>query len=248
MKCFVVALSAALALSAGAASAAQFVTNGGFESSSYVHNTQFGASFGGQGVTGWTGLGNDGSGQHLEFFYQGGTQTSQNATNQYGDPQGYFYPTFNALSPQGGNFVGLDSDIAYDGQISQTINGLTIGGTYTLSFYWAGAQLINRSGDTTDALHVTFGGDAFNTATVPVASGQFSGWMKETHTFKATSASQTLSFLAFGGPTGLPPIASVDGVSLTGAPEPATWAMMLTGFGGLGALLRRRRSAAAVTA
>ncbi|MFL5296492.1 MAG: PEPxxWA-CTERM sorting domain-containing protein [Phenylobacterium sp.] len=32
----------------------------------------------------------------------------------------------------------------------------------------------------------------------------------------------------------------------TGVPEPATWAMMLTGFGGMGALLRRRRSQAVV--
>lgn len=30
-------------------------------------------------------------------------------------------------------------------------------------------------------------------------------------------------------------------VTLTAVPEPATWAMMLVGFGGLGALLRRRR-------
>ena len=28
-----------------------------------------------------------------------------------------------------------------------------------------------------------------------------------------------------------------------GVPEPATWAMMLVGFGGLGGLLRRRRTA-----
>lgn len=31
----------------------------------------------------------------------------------------------------------------------------------------------------------------------------------------------------------------------TGTPEPATWAMMLVGFGGMGALLRRRRAVAA---
>ncbi|MFL5295294.1 MAG: PEPxxWA-CTERM sorting domain-containing protein [Phenylobacterium sp.] len=34
----------------------------------------------------------------------------------------------------------------------------------------------------------------------------------------------------------------------TGVPEPATWAMMLTGFGGMGALLRRRRQTVAATA
>ena len=35
----------------------------------------------------------------------------------------------------------------------------------------------------------------------------------------------------------------VDGVSLTAVPEPATWAMLLTGFLGLGVMLRRRRAA-----
>jgi hypothetical protein len=35
----------------------------------------------------------------------------------------------------------------------------------------------------------------------------------------------------------------VDNVSVTAAPEPATWAMMLVGFGALGLALRRRRPA-----
>jgi hypothetical protein len=33
-------------------------------------------------------------------------------------------------------------------------------------------------------------------------------------------------------------------VTPPGVPEPATWAMMLLGFGGLGATLRRRRAQA----
>ena len=36
----------------------------------------------------------------------------------------------------------------------------------------------------------------------------------------------------------------LDNISLTqsgGLPEPASWALMLTGFGGLGAMLRKRR-------
>lgn len=245
MKLFAAALTAAL-LTASAAGAAEFVTNGGFENSSYSHNTQFGASFGGQGVTGWTGLGNDSSAQHLEFYYRGGTQTSENATNQYGDPLGYFWPSFNALSPTGGNFVGLDSDISYAGQISQTISGLTVGKSYTLTFDWAGGQLANRTGPTYDAFHVDFGGDTFDTSTVNVASQGFSGWMSESHTFIAHSTSQALTFLAVGGPGSLPPIAALDSVSLKGGvPEPGIWAMMLVGFGGLGSLLRRRRAIAA---
>jgi hypothetical protein len=52
-----------------------------------------------------------------------------------------------------------------------------------------------------------------------------------------------------------PDLSLLPGLSLPGfafsdaggaVPEPATWAMMLTGFGGLGAVLRRRRAARAV--
>jgi hypothetical protein len=38
----------------------------------------------------------------------------------------------------------------------------------------------------------------------------------------------------------------IGGVGIDGSvPEPATWALMIMGFGGAGALLRRRRSALA---
>lgn len=48
------------------------------------------------------------------------------------------------------------------------------------------------------------------------------------------------------GPTGIR--VEMTGTASAGVPEPATWAMMLVGFGGLGALLRRRRSEAALLA
>ena len=48
-----------------------------------------------------------------------------------------------------------------------------------------------------------------------------------------------------GNPTGL----NVEFTSsVAGVPEPATWAMMLVGFGGLGAAIRSRRSRAALAA
>jgi len=40
----------------------------------------------------------------------------------------------------------------------------------------------------------------------------------------------------------------VGGVNLTAVPEPASWAMMVLGLGGLGAILRRRKTAALATA
>jgi hypothetical protein len=243
MKLFAsAALAAALLVSASAAQAAvNLVTNGDFEASSYSSNTQFGAGYGGQGVTGWTGLG----GQNLQFYFFGGTQNDVNAVNQFGDGLGYFYDSFDTLSSNGGNFVGLDGDSDYRGEISQLITGLTVGQSYHLSFEWAAAQLRNRTGDITEQLHVTFGGQSFDTEILGVPSGGFSGWKAAGFNFTATSGSQVLKFLSIGTPNSLPPIASIDGVSLTAVPEPAVWAMMLIGFGGMGAMLRRRRALAA---
>lgn len=76
----------------------------GCESSTYKADTQFRAGFGGQGVTGWTGLGSN----HLQFYYFGGTQTSVNAINQVRDQQAYLYPSLASLSPNSGNFVAID--------------------------------------------------------------------------------------------------------------------------------------------
>jgi hypothetical protein len=38
---------------------------------------------------------------------------------------------------------------------------------------------------------------------------------------------------------------AIDNISVTAVPEPMTWALMILGFGGVGAVVRRRRSAAA---
>lgn len=241
-KLLIVASTVCAAVAAPAFAAPNLVVNGGFEQSSYTSNSQFGADFGGQGVTGWTGLG----GNHLQFYYFGGTQTTVNAVNQFGDPQAFFRPNFSTLSPQGGNFVALDGDSDYAGSISQQISGLTVGSRYRLTFSWAASQLINRTGATTEQLVGNFGDSTFATGVVPVASEGFEGWFNEAFTFTATSSSQVLSFLSIGTPNGLPPIAALDGVSLTAVPEPATWGLMLAGFAMVGVAARRgKRSIAA---
>jgi hypothetical protein len=38
----------------------------------------------------------------------------------------------------------------------------------------------------------------------------------------------------------------IDNLAVGGVPEPATWAMMITGFAGMGAMIRRRRSIGAI--
>ena len=238
-----VALAGALALSIGSAAqaATNLITNGSFEGSTYLSNSQFGSGYGGQGVTGWTG------GAGLQEYFVGGTQTTVSAANQWNDPRSYFWSSFNALSADGGNFVALDGDSHVAGSISQTLNNLQIGKTYTLTFEWAAAQLANRIGDITEQLQVSFGGESQLTSVLPVVSQGFSGWQSVKMFFTPTATTQTLTFLSLGTPNGLPPMALLDGASLT-VPEPGTWAMMLLGFGGIGAMIRRRGRSVATAA
>jgi hypothetical protein len=153
-------------------------------------------------------------------------------------------------SSNGGFFFGGDGDYAA-APLMQTINGLTVGQQYQLSFEWAGAQFTDETGDFTIGFDVTFGSDTVSTGAASVPSRGFQPWQTFTSTFTATSSSQVLSFLARGGPSGLPPFGLLDGVSLTTVvpppgpgpgpvPEPATWAMLIMGFGLVGAMARRR--------
>ena len=261
-----VAAPLALAIGTSANAATNLVQNGSFENSSYTQSSQFGGTgssfaYGGQGVNDWTG--NAG----YEIWFKGGTQTTTNAKNYWdsihpGTGAGNFfrgltnsaYPTetgsaYNVVtSPDGGSFVAIDGDPLGPGSISQTINGLTKGQKYTLTFDWAAAQLINRNQNYQVQLTVDFGAASQKTANLAQGPGVFSGWQSETMSFTATGTSQTLTFLAIGHPTGQPPVALLDGVSLTAVPEPATWAMMILGFGAIGLMMRRRSQALVLAA
>jgi hypothetical protein len=73
-------------------------------------------------------------------------------------------------------------------------------------------------------------------------SASFSGWQQFSCTFTASAAVQVLSFLAVGAPNGQPPVALLDGVSLTQVPVPAALALFGAGLLGL-TMVRRRRQA-----
>ena len=79
-------------------------------------------------------------------------------------------------------------------------------------------------------------------STFSIAAHGFSGWALQTMSFKATAATETLSFLAQGGTGGQPPFLVLGGPNLSLAPEPSTWALLaIAGVVGTGGWLVRRR-------
>jgi hypothetical protein len=254
-------LTATLApLLAGGAQAANLVQNGDFTqitgnlatlSTSTYSGAEIDSLYNYNGdVTDWTSVATSTYPAVYDLYFFGlANANTTNADTRYtvDEPQ-HLNSNFTGDSPAGTPFIGLDGDPGFSGPLQQTVGGLTVGKSYQLSFYWAGAELSNRTGYQTIQLTGSLGGDPFATPvydnTNPAGTpGSFSGWSLQTFDFTANSASEVLSFLAVGSPAAnLPPFALLDGVSLTAVPEPSTWAMMLAGFGGLGFAAFRRRS------
>lgn len=223
------------------AHATELVQNGNFEQTLVAGSSEFGSYYPSQQVTGWKSTG-------YNFVYTPGTADTTGGTSQYGaiklwGPGNGAANGLPATSPTGGNFIAADG--AYEvGAISQTITGLTGGDDVMLTFYWAGAQQYNFSGATTDQWKVSLGAETHSTNVVSDPNHGFTGWVKQTMIFEATAASEVLSFLAVGTPSGEPPFALLDGVSATVVPEPMSWAIMAAGLVGLGGFARLHRKSA----
>lgn len=165
--------------------------------------------------------------------------------------------------PSGANNIwASDSAGENEATLGQAINGLTIGQQYEVTFNWAGAQLRNPDGSlwngaTTDYWSVNLGGnivgdfnvvggETHNTATISVPEHGFTGWRSASLRFTATATAEELLFTAIGTPfSGAPPFALLDNVEMNAVPEPATWALLVAGFGAVGLVARRRRMLAA---
>jgi hypothetical protein len=148
--------------------------------------------------------------------------------------------------------MGFDSDPQFHGDFTQTIAGLTVGTTYTLSFYMAGAQEVNGGEPTTTSITATLGTESFTTPVIDTPTQGFSPWNLYSTTFTYAGGGNVLDFVATGGPGGEPPYALLDGVSLTSTtgatPEASTWVMIVAGFAGLSLAARARRKSKAVLA
>lgn len=161
-----------------------------------------------------------------------------------------------ASSPNGGNYFISDADPVNAYVISQTITGLYAGEQLTLSFDYAAGQFARPdgsvwNGQTTSGWYYQFGdaslvfeqpGSAASTTPLTIPSHGFSGWQTVSVTVTATGDTDILSFMAYGT-ANLPPVAMLDGVTLTAnetVPEPSSFVIFSTGVIGATVYCLRR--------
>lgn len=133
--------------------------------------------------------------------------------------------------PGNGHYIDLDGSTSHAGTFSSKTLNLNAG-TYTLQFSLGGST----RGDT-NTVDVNFG--AFNES-FTLASNAPLAAITRTVTLNSDSA-LNLSFHNHGGDNlGL----ILDNVSVSAAPEPETYALMLAGLGMVGQMVRRKKNAA----
>jgi len=149
-----------------------------------------------------------------------------------------------------GTFSSTNGNLAFDGNqyldlvgqggtgsISQTF-ATNAGSRYNLSFVYS-HNLFNPA--VTSASASLSVGNLLDTISHSTGSNANLDWTNYFATFTATGSSTTLNFTNLTG--GLNEGVLLDAVSIQAVPEPATWAIMILGFGAIGLQIRRRRTA-----
>lgn len=188
-KNILVGAAIALAVSAGAASAQELVSNGGFETGDFTDWTL-------GGNTGFTGVGGN----------------------------------FSGVDPASGAYQGYFGAVGSTTSLDQTI-ATTDGGSYTFSFD------LYDFGGAPNSFSANFG----STNVVSLTDDPGMPYTHYSFTVLAQGPSTDVNFTIRQDPS----YYLLDNVSVQGGvPEPMSWALMITGFFGAGAALRRRRTVA----
>ena len=198
------------------------------------------------------------------------TKANVTATSIVSNNNTGFSPTVNNVSPlsvsngdsidykvsflpgQGVNLTGTFGDFGLFeiALVSPSSNGFALTAGSTLSLFDTSGNLITTAlspagasfginGFTSTQSNIV--GGTFGPIAIPITGTIGAVEFKDPNvslTQTATLTSQVLSFTATSGGF------QVVSVPVKGVPEPATWAMLVMGFGGLGAVLRRRRTLA----
>ena len=203
----------------------------------------------------------------MDFVDASGNPSAQGGDHSAGDasaqltgwaflntaPTAEYWVSFQGqASADGGSYLGVQDLDAFLPRINvqgvtQTIAGLTVGDTYSLTFW----SMSNHDGNGfMQDWQVSFGGQTHTGAQTTPNADNFSGtWVQSSMNFTASSTSQALTFVAQYLPGSVPEMLNLDGVVLkdvtvtSSVPEPASWAMLLAALvGALGfAGLRRSR-------
>jgi choice-of-anchor C domain-containing protein len=149
-----------------------------------------------------------------------------------GDSVDYIGTYWNAQN--GSRSVDLSGNAP--GSIFQTFDTV-LGQVYNVTFF------LGANGDgppPTKTVSVTATGNAagnYSVGTTPFPPN-VTAWSPFNYVFTATGTSTTLNFTSTGTTAYG---AALDNVNVTAVPEPATWALMIFGFGAIGGVLRRRQ-------
>jgi hypothetical protein len=210
----VIALATAAGLTEAPAMAANLITNGSFEDTAGFAppaDDTMSLGSGATTMTGWTVV--------SDFLSWIGPTNPFSLSASDGD---YF---LDLTDYQGG---------APFGGVQQSVTTIS-GNNYRLSFD-LGSSVIHGYG----SIDVSAGGLATTfTSSIPFAAN---AWETKTFDFLATSGSTTLSLIGSSGShyIGLDNLVLTDLGPANPVPEPATWALLVAGFGMTGAVMRRQ--------
>ena len=126
------------------------------------------------------------------------------------------------------NLVELDSNN------NSAMSRLITAGNYTLSFYYSARPGIAEASNGIDVL--INGNSIFN---ITGNGDSETNWLQQVVKFNIADSAM-LTFAAIGTSDSLG--GYIDNVGLAAVPEAATWAMMIAGFGLIGAVSRRRQA------